>query len=236
MFKKNKIPVFGILSGALFLSVVFIPACVNISNKTVKVPVGGISVDVPVKYKDDPVSYITDSAHKKYAGFFTKNAGVTTIKLENNKTVQFTDRSSKDFGDGAIYYSYMIFIPEIDSHLISCRWWEGGDYILVNNETGVVQNVWNVPGISPKKNRLAVANSDLIARYTSNGIQVFEIVLGKYIKLFQQELSWGPNNPRWLSNDAFAVDKYLSESEGKIAGQVIFKYNGKRWVEEEKKN
>ena len=171
-----------------------------------------------------------NSAHKKYAEFFTKNAGVTTIKIKNNKTVQFIDPVVK--GDGVQDYDYMFFIPEIDSHLVRCQFYEGGEFILVNNETGVTQEIWTIPSISPEKNRLAVASEDLFPRYDRNGIQIFEIVSGNYIKQFEQELDdWGPDNVRWLSNDAFIVDKYileLSTDEKKPAGQVIFKLvNGK---------
>jgi hypothetical protein len=56
----------------------------------------------------------------------------------------------------------------------------------------------------------------------------------KYIKEFEPNLDWGPDNLRWLSNDSFIVDKYILESKEELVGQVIFKYNGTDWIETEK--
>ncbi|MCL2025437.1 MAG: hypothetical protein FWG92_01375, partial [Leptospirales bacterium] len=100
----------------------------------------------------------------------------------------------------------------------------GGYYILVNNETGITEDLWEVPSISPNKNRFATANKEFLFGDSPIGIQVFEIISGKYIKLFEQELNWGPDNIRWLSNDTFIVDKYVhSYPEEELTGLVIFK-------------
>jgi hypothetical protein len=170
--------------------------------------------------------------HANNPHLFSKHDKTLTVNLQNNRTVEFTDNSSID--DTYSAYNYLIFIPEINSHLIYEQWYEGKQYVLVSNETGVTQAVWAIPRISPEKNRLAVANKDLLAGYTPNGLQVFELVSGNYIKQFERQLDWGADNPRWLDNAAFSVDKYIFNikdfSLEKQAGQVVVKRAVDKWV------
>ena len=202
------------------------------------------TTDVPKKFHPDSLAKyrgkswkdIADSAHKNNSKFFTKKAGVTTVKINNNKTVQLVDKTFDDLDERieeTIVYNYMLFISEIDSHLVVRGFYEGGDHILVSNKTGAIESIWNgIPGISPEKNRFAIASKDLIAQYSPNGIQIFEIVSGNYIKQFQQEFDWGPDNIRWLSNDTFIVDKYILDADGmeKLAGQVTVKLVAGKWI------
>ena len=162
-----------------------------------------------------------ESVREKYAEFFTKDGGTTTVKIKKNKTVKFIDESY--YRGESFIYNYMFFIPEIYSHLIDYSYSSGGYYILVNNETGITEDLWELPSISPDKNRFATANKDFWGDFPKT-IQIFEIISGKYIKLFDQKLNWGPGNIRWLSNDSFVVDKYVDCcEEEKLTGQVIFK-------------
>ena len=180
--------------------------------------------NVPTEIYPNPLderSLEWKSAPEKHAEFFTHDGVATTVKIKNNKTVKFVDESY--YRGESFTHRYMFFIPEIDSHLIDYSYSSGGYYILVNNETGITEDLWEVPSISPNKNRFATANRDLFGD-SPIGIQVFEIISGKYIQLFEQELNWGPDNIRWLSNDTFIVDKYvLSYEEEKLTGLVTFK-------------
>ena len=187
--------------------------------------------NVPAKFYPDLLAEYRDkdedaikSADKKYAPFFTKEAGVTTINIKNNKTVQFVDKPEKDPTDGYEYYYYMFFIPEIDSHLILCSFFESSNYILINNETGVKRKIWNIPNISPDKNRFAVSVLDPHGDYLHAPaiIEIYEIVSGKYITIFSDSLKCGWDNIRWLSNDSFIADRYGYYGDSS-RGHVIFK-------------
>ena len=178
--------------------------------------------DLLAKYKDKTWRDMIDSARLRNLKSFTKHEGITTIKIKNNKTIQFIDPPEP--GDGIQKYDYLFFIPEIDSHLVSCLFWEVSGYVLASNSTGTTHGVWNIPNISPDKTKFAVANEDLFARFDPNGIQIFEIVSGKYVKKFEREFDWGPDNIRWIDNNTFIVDKYIVDKyDKKPAGHVIFK-------------
>jgi len=256
MLKKHKLLILGILSGLLVLSIIASVAISNrpdkifdgSSNETAEVfteeipanqdePTNEIpgengfkiimeeTDNVPAEIYPNPLaerSLEWKSAREKYAEFFTKDGGVTTVKIKNNKTVKFVDENY--YRGESFTYDYMFFIPEIDSHLIDYHA-SGYRYILVNNKTGITEYLCGAIVISPDKNRFAAANKDFFSD-TTRGIQIFEIISGKYIKLFEQELNWGPSNIRWLSNDTFVVDKYVFDFDNmkeKLTGQVIFK-------------
>ena len=178
------------------------------------------------KYQYEADEFLRSTAPKNYSEFFTGNV---SVKVSNNKTVEFvgTKGTKEKLNMDAMWYTYLLYIPEIDSHLIRQDWYEGNQYILVNNETGSVQNIWSIPHISPQKDRITVTNKDMLAQFTVNGIQIFEIVSGNYVKQFEQRLEkWGIDNPRWLNNDAFVADKYVhirGDYGEKLAGKVTIK-------------
>jgi len=174
---------------------------------------------------------IINSAKLKYSKYFTKHDGVLTIKT-NNKTVQFVDKTldKNNSGDDEIEDNhYLMFIPDIDSHLIlRSFYYTIFGFYLISNKTGEDEEVWWIPYISPDRNRFAVASKELFPEGDDprpNGIQIFEIVSDKYIKKFEQKFDWGPDNVRWLDNNTFIVDKYIADGvfKEKKAGYVIFK-------------
>ena len=234
--KKNKLLIFGVLSGVLIVSII-----VGIKYKLGRA--GAVPDENGVKVTEEASNEkdegIENSVYKKYAEFFTRDDRVTTIKIKNNEAVQFIDVSVERSACGTVNHNYMFFIPEIDSHLVSCGLLGGdyGGYYIVNNETGVTQEICSIPSISPEKNRLAAANNDLSLRFYYNGIQILKIVSGNYIKQFEQEFDWGPDNVRWLSNDAFVVDKYVFDlrTGEKLTGRVIFKLVDGKWKTYEEK-
>ena len=183
----------------------------------IKVIVEGI-IDVPAKFNPDLLAKyrnrdeedIIKSERMKYAKLFTKKAGVTTIKIKNNKEVKLTDvPGSETDGGWGVTYSYLFFIPEIDSHIIYHSFFESNNYILTSNKTGIKQEIWNLPNISPKKNRFAVTRFDPSGDYihVPAGITIFEIVSGNYIIIFSEMLASGWDNIRWLDNDTFIADR-----------------------------
>jgi len=185
--------------------------------------------DSLAKHRSESWRDIIDSAPMRYSKFFTKKTGVTTIKIKNNKTVQFIDNESDENfreEDPVEHNFYMLFIPEIDSHLVLRSFFNTDfNYALISNKTGDVQYIGGIPYLSPDKNRLATATKDLGDRFDPNAIQIFDIVSGNCIKKFNHEFDWGPDNLRWINNDTFIVDKYILDNNmNEIpAGHVIFK-------------
>ncbi|GBR74438.1 hypothetical protein NO1_1612 [Candidatus Termititenax aidoneus] len=167
----------------------------------------------------------------RHAHLSRKENGTLLVNLQNKQTVKLID--SPDADGSRVTYAYLLFVPEINTHLIAKRWGEQRRYVLLNNKTGLTQTVWNLPKLSPRKNRLAVASHDLVSGFTVNGIQVFDVASGNYVKQFEQELDWGAANPRWLNNDAFVVDKYIYDTRScfteNLAGRVTIRRAADRW-------
>ena len=196
----------------------------------IKVIVEGIK-DVPTKFHPDLLAKyrnkeemdIIKSEKIKYSELFTKEAEVTTIKIKKNKEVKLVDIPDQGF-DWGDTYDYLFFIPEIDSHLLYFVSFESNSYILISNKTGVKQEIWNLPNISPDKNRFAVARFDPSGDYihVPAFIEIFEIVDGNYIKIFSENLACGWNNIRWLDNDAFIADRFGYYGDTS-RGHAIFK-------------
>ncbi|GBR74732.1 hypothetical protein NO1_1859 [Candidatus Termititenax aidoneus] len=238
--ENNKHLVFGIIS----LLVLFFAMAIFIFNIGYKTSASKASdfnkfyADLLTKHKHsyEVDRLFIDAAPEKYADFFYKYAEGIKVII-NNKTLEFVSEKGLEEKNytRVKFYSYMLFIPEINSHLIREDWYEGNQYILINNETGATQDIWNIPHISPQKNRLAIVNKDMIAGYTANGIQIFEIVSGNYIKQFERQLEWGAADPRWQNNDTLSVDKYVFNIKNekypeKLIGQTAVKRVAEEWI------
>jgi hypothetical protein len=69
-------------------------------------------------------------------------------------TVIFTDQEAQG-GDDEESYSYLGFLPMLGHHLVSVHYFEGGEYLLINRETGELTQIPTMPVVNGDGSRFA---------------------------------------------------------------------------------
>lgn len=114
--------------------------------------------------------------------------------------------------EGARYtrYRYTRYIPVLRSHLVRIGYYEGGSYLLVDEENGGHDYVSGIPLVSPGGTRFLTTSLDLEAYYDPNTLQVWEIAaLGPRLILgLDGGEEWGPSEARWVSENEIEFTRH----------------------------
>ncbi|TYZ07083.1 hypothetical protein FY528_16385 [Hymenobacter lutimineralis] len=124
-----------------------------------------------------------------------------TLLLQPAKGVplRLVDNPAEDY-EVNIAYEYVAALPNIKQWLVSVHLYEGGYYMLVNQQTGRRTRVWSPPAVAPDGRHFVCGNSDVLARYEPSGLQVWEVEGTSLRLLWQRQTEWGLSQPRWLDN------------------------------------
>jgi hypothetical protein len=91
-------------------------------------------------------------------------------------------------------------LPRIHQWLVAVRLYEGGHYLLIDQQTGRQTVVWSPPSIAPDGQHFVCGSSDVLARYEPSGLQVWSMTTGRPQLLWERQTEWGVSQPRWLDN------------------------------------
>lgn len=85
--------------------------------------------------------------------------------------------------------------------VLKVYYYESYDYICVDLETGQKFYSWGKPVPSPDNNMVIAGNTDLMAAFTNNGLQLY-VYDGKEWKLKMEKIldDWGPEGLFWISD------------------------------------
>ena len=132
--------------------------------------------------------------------YFKTAAKEVTLVNDNN-----------DSGDAYAQYLYCCYIKSIDQFLIAGNYYESYDYILIDRQTGASTKLMGKPNISPDGKYMVAGNTDLVAQFTDNGLQLFKNTPAP--KLVAQKIlqTWGPEEIKWLDNKTLLVKASVSD-------------------------
>lgn len=160
------------------------------------------------------------------------------VKREDNKLIftslngnkmELTDVDDPD-SDGATYYHFKKFIPEIACYLIDVSLYEGGMTYLVSQIDNKKREIFGNPVLSPSGKYFVTNNADIEAGYTANGFELFQINADKSItSIFKLEPSWGPYDCKWIGDNRIEIvrQEFLPELNlTKSLSELIYE-NGK---------
>ncbi len=120
-----------------------------------------------------------DSPDNKY---FKREKDKLHIILSNNKNIVFENTGSDPDIDVYHYYS---FIKPINSHLVNVGHYEGGSYLLINNNTGIISMIDDLPVIGPNIKYFFTAT---IESYSPKRIQIWSIEKDIFQIIFTYDL------------------------------------------------
>jgi len=105
-------------------------------------------------------------------------------------------------------YRFLRYLPEQEVFLVSVSLYEGHQYLLISQETGMDTGTDGEPVFSPEGKRFFSASCDLVAGYQDNGIDVFAIDRGFMQKIFlMRATQWGPVDAAWESQQVIRLVK-----------------------------
>jgi hypothetical protein len=137
------------------------------------------------------------TAVKRHGDSLILNIGSKQIILVNN---------SSDNSDSFADYRYLGLNKQIDKYIVFCSLWEWYHYLLVDKQTGDTTITCGEPVVSPDSKLFICGNSDLVAQFTFNGIELYENG-HKPKMLCQRELyDWGPKDIKWITQNELLVE------------------------------
>lgn len=191
------------------------------------VPTDSILIQNPYKDKTK-----RDSIARKYENWHERsralekyllkieNPGITRgaddlieITLLNGKKIKLVPDSNIDEGD----FTFERHYKKLGLLLFRVQWGEGNNYAVINTSTGKKTYVIGQIFFSPD-NKFAIAiNCDLLAQYSGNGFQLFELVKGDLKEIWEYDPKvWGPIELKWTDNQTIISRNDKIDAGGKI--------------------
>ena len=130
------------------------------------------------------------------------------LRLRTGDTVRLADRSS---GEHPVrtYHSYQDHWAEPGLYVIRKQYYEGSEFLLVDDSTGTKTRLPAWPVRAPSGGRFAVFSLDLVAGYGPNTLQIWTIEDGTPTLTWESEPSqWGPVAGSWASGDTLRFTQY----------------------------
>ncbi|OON65294.1 hypothetical protein [Hymenobacter sp. CRA2] len=141
------------------------------------------------------------------AGITAQRSGRTlALRCQNGKAVRLVNNPTENY-DTSVLYEYVATLPRIHHWLIAVRLYEGGYYLLVDQQTGRQTVVWSPPSISPDGQHFVCGSSDVLARYEPSGLQVWSMHSGHPELLWERQTEWGVSQPRWLDGHTILFEQ-----------------------------
>lgn len=124
------------------------------------------------------------------------------IKLSNNNSIVFKDSLADGDDVDQVSYKYVGKLDGANYHVVQVTYYETGEYVLINADTGEKKTIWSLPKLSPDNKRILAFNSSLDYDVMPNGIQVFDVSEGSIELVWElkpdtwapQEVDWGKDN------------------------------------------
>ncbi len=121
------------------------------------------------------------------------------MQLTNGKVKQLVNILSD--GEDLASFTYQGYIPALKSYVVHLYGYEFYDVQVVNENTGEQVTMVNLPQVSPDGKHAIASNTDLVAAFTTNGLQCFNLTpKGPELAYEFQPERWGPDRIKWLDD------------------------------------
>ncbi len=151
---------------------------------------------------------------KKYENkIFRRFETYIEIKLNNGEWLKVHANPIYDEYDDIFIKHY----KSLNFVLLRTQWGEGNGYKLVNTETGKITRIYGMPYFSKDGTKMISIGSDLVANYSMNGIDIYNIEKGSIKKVFSiRPEYWGTNSALWIDDNSVILknDTYKSAFQG----------------------
>jgi len=110
-------------------------------------------------------------------------------------------------------YTYQYYMKETNQFVVFGGFYEWHNYLLIDRQTGGQTVLWGKPVVSPNGKYIISGNSDLVAQFTDNGIQLFAGTPKPKAIGERQLQTWGPEEIKWLDNKTLYVKANVADEK-----------------------
>lgn len=164
----------------------------------------------------------TDTTEQKYIqlaeGRAQRRADQLLLTLTNGRTLTLTNNITDPNEEKHVVYRFRgPLTNSSDFWVLDVTRWESGFVLLINQHTGRRTRLWGRPVLAPDGTHLVTSNSDMEARYSPNGLQVWSLKSGIPLLRWNRVVNtWGPEEVRWLNDKTLIIRQYYPDSTPQI--------------------
>ena len=173
------------------------------------------------------LSPIDESVYNKYSSVSPKEKEIDLLSQDSSQVKRikdsliFTSINKKEISltnnlneeEDYEKYSYIQNLSDIKQWLISGVYNEYYDYILIDQNSGEKIAMPGLPIVSPNKKLIISGNSDLVAAFTFNGLELYKYENKKLTKVATKELAnWGANEIKWIDDSTLLIKQDFIDS------------------------
>jgi len=144
---------------------------------------------------------------KEHSKYVRRSSDELVLTLLNGDSLVF--KNNRKHGEGFLVHYFRYLCKDLGYFLISRGFYEGGDYLMVNFETGKVTKIDALPFLSPDQSRFVTTVADLVAGYLPNGIKIWKFTKSDIILewSFDSGDQWGFGEPVWIDSSTIALQQ-----------------------------
>ena len=158
---------------------------------------------------------LVEQRHLADPGPASRSGDTLTIDVPDARARVFVDRGT---AAETVKFAYVGYLPEIDQHVVSVHFYEGGEYRLVDGSSGDVTTVASWPVASPDGRRAVVVSDAGVAGYSPNLVQVWRVRPSGLVLEWERGPAWGAEAARWVDSATVRFRKIVREGCEAVEG------------------
>jgi len=149
------------------------------------------------------------------------------VRLRDGTWLTVKDSQKKGDEASVLKFSFRDYLRDIGYFLLHRQYYEGDDYLLIQDTTGNKFELQDVPVISPDKRRLVTASNGISGGYNANAVQIWQLTKrGVVLEQSFEPKGWAPSDPVWTDNLGIRLVKTYPGSGDKETVELRF---SRRW-------
>lgn len=166
------------------------------------------------------------------------SAGVEGVERSGDTlTIALSDAGERvlvDHGARAetVLYTYGGHLDRVGYHVVQVHYYEGGEHLLIDDETGEETRVAARPVVSPDGRRMVIASFGGVAGYVPDLLQVRQVTPdGVDVEWEVHPDDWGAADPRWVDSTTVRFTKRLICEPGRTCEEeVVLRLEDGEWT------
>ncbi|MFO7892179.1 MAG: hypothetical protein R6U63_00475 [Longimicrobiales bacterium] len=166
------------------------------------------------------------------------SAGVEGVERSGDTlTIALSDAGERvlvDHGARAetVLYTYGGHLARVGYHVVQIHYYEGGEHLLIDDETGEETRVAARPVVSPDGRRMVIASFGGMAGYVPDLLQVRRVTPdGLDVEWEVRPDDWGAADPRWVDSTTVRFTKRSICEPGRTCEDpAVLRLEGGEWT------
>lgn len=144
----------------------------------------------------------------EYRDRVNRSGGQLRLKLTNGRWHTIRDFQRRNDEASTIKYSFRDYLPDIGYFLVHRQFYEGIDYLMIDERNGRRFALQELPVVSLDRQRLVTASNGIIGGYSPNSVQIWRVTRsGLVLEQTIRPRGWGPSDAKWIDNQTIDLTK-----------------------------